>query len=70
MGHSQGAGRKGGENGAARLRGYCRVCNRYYFYRRGMDTGTHQVQQHHSGVCQSCGYDCARIATRAKKPDP
>jgi hypothetical protein len=53
---------------AARLRGYCRVCNRYYFYRNQMNTASVQIKQHHSGICQSCGYDCARIAGRAKKP--
>ena len=51
---------------AGQLRGYCRMCNRYYFYKNQLDTVSMQVKQHHSGVCQSCGYDCARIKSRIK----
>lgn len=43
------------------LRGYCRVCNRHYFYRNQLDTAQTQVQQHHGGICQICRYRCARI---------
>jgi len=43
------------------LRGYCRVCNRHYFYRHQLDIEHTQFHQHHSGVCQKCGYICARI---------
>jgi hypothetical protein len=44
------------------LRGYCRVCNRYYFFKNGVDTGSIQLHQYHTGVCQDSGYVCARIA--------
>ena len=33
------------------LRGYCRVCNRHYFYRNNLDTGHLQFRQHHGGIC-------------------
>jgi hypothetical protein len=44
-----------------RLRGYCRVCNRYYFVKNSMQTISLQVHQHHGGVCQERRYVCARI---------
>ena len=43
------------------LRGYCRICNRHYFYRHQLDTKHTQVYQHHGGVCQKRRYPCARI---------
>jgi len=43
------------------LRGYCRICNRHYFYRHQLDTEHTQVHQHHGGVCQKGRYRCARI---------
>jgi len=43
------------------VRGYCRVCNRHYFYRHQLDIEHIQFHQHHRGVCQKCGYSCARI---------
>lgn len=43
------------------VRSYCRVCNRYYFYKHGFETKSMQIHQHHSGICQGCGYICARI---------
>jgi len=68
MGNSKETEPKDREYDVGHLRGYCRVCNRYYFYRNRMNTDSVQVKQHHAGICQSCGYDCARIAARAKKP--
>jgi hypothetical protein len=44
-----------------KLRGYCTVCNRYYFYRNGLDTNKLQVHQHHEGVCMGNRHHCARI---------
>ena len=44
-----------------KLRGYCLVCNRYYFFRHGLDTKSLQVHQHHQGICQINRHDCARI---------
>jgi len=70
MGSSKASEQKDRDYAAGRLRGYCLVCNRYYFYRNHMNTASVQIKQHHSGVCQSCGYDCARIATRVKKTTP
>jgi hypothetical protein len=35
------------------LRGYCRVCNRHYFYRN-------------NGICQNCNYACARIDSKTR----
>ncbi len=46
-----------------KLRGYCLVCNRYYFFRNGLDTNSLQVNQHHKGVCQENRHDCVRIKT-------
>lgn len=43
------------------LRGYCRVCNRHYFYRHHIDTEHVQLRQFHSGVCQKCRKKCVRI---------
>jgi hypothetical protein len=43
------------------LRGYCRVCNRHYFYRNKLDIEHIQFHQHHGGICQECNYVCARI---------
>lgn len=48
------------------LRGYCRVCNRHYFYRNQLDTEQTQFHQHHHGVCQSGHYNCIRIKPKAK----
>jgi hypothetical protein len=48
-----------------KLRGYCRICNRYYFFRNSVNTESVQFHQHHSGVCQSCRYICARIKAGA-----
>jgi hypothetical protein len=45
------------------LRGYCRVCNRHYFYGHKLDTEHIQVHQHHGGVCQKYHYSCARVKT-------
>jgi len=42
-------------------RGYCRVCNRHYFYRHGINTEHVQLHQYHSGVCQKCRKECVRI---------
>lgn len=46
------------------LRGYCRVCNRHYFFRNKLDTDHVQFHQHHGGVCQICHYACARIKSK------
>jgi len=46
------------------LRGYCRVCNRHYFFKNKLDTGHLQLRQHHGGICQNCNYDCARIKVK------
>ena len=70
MGSSKAVEQKSREFPAGRLRGYCQVCNRYYFYRNHMNTNSVQIKQHHSGICQSCGYDCARISGRGKKTAP
>ncbi len=43
------------------LRGYCRVCNRHYFFKNKLDTGHLQLRQHHGGICQNCNYACARV---------
>jgi len=43
------------------LRGYCRVCNRHYFYKNRINTEHVQFHQYHSGVCQKCRKECARI---------
>ena len=48
------------------LRGYCRVCNRHYFYRNNLDTGHLQFRQHHGGICQNCNYACARINSKKR----
>lgn len=48
-----------------RLRGYCRVCNRYYFVKNGLQTTSLQVHQHHGGVCQERRYVCARVSACA-----
>jgi hypothetical protein len=48
------------------LRGYCRVCNRHFFYRNRLDTDHTQFHQHHAGVCQRCRYSCARIKPRPR----
>ena len=52
------------------LRGYCRVCNRHYFYRHHFDTEHTQYHQHHFGVCQRSRYSCARIKPRPKAEVP
>jgi hypothetical protein len=44
-----------------KLRGYCRLCNRYYFVKNGLHTASVQVNQHHGGVCQERNYACARV---------
>jgi hypothetical protein len=49
------------------VRGYCRVCNRHFFYRNQLDTACTQIHQHHTGVCQVCRYSCARIKDKVKK---
>ncbi len=49
------------------LRGYCRVCNRHYFYRNKLDTEHIQFHQHHAGVCQNCRYGCVRIKPKTKR---
>jgi hypothetical protein len=49
---------KGRPNG---LRSYCRVCNRYYFFTHHLDTESVQFHQHPGGICQNCGYHCAKI---------
>jgi hypothetical protein len=48
------------------LRGYCRVCNRHYFYKNNLDTGNLQFRQHHGGVCQNCNYACATINSKKR----
>jgi hypothetical protein len=48
------------------LRGYCRVCNRHYFYRNKLNTGHLQFRQHHGGICQNCNYACARIDSKTR----
>lgn len=50
-----------------KLRGYCLVCNRYYFYKNGLNTQTLQVHQHHTGVCQINRHHCARIGNGQAK---
>ena len=47
------------------LRGYCRVCNRHYFYKNKLDTGHLQLRQHHGGICQNCNYTCATIKDKS-----
>jgi hypothetical protein len=36
---NQDSGAKKKEQDLTYLRGYCRVCNRHYFYRNNLDTG-------------------------------
>jgi hypothetical protein len=48
-----------------RLRGYCRMCNRYYFVKNGLQTTSLVVHQHHGGVCQERRYVCARVNASA-----
>jgi hypothetical protein len=48
------------------LRGYCRICNRHYFYRHQLDTEHTQIHQHHGGVCQKGRYRCARIQSNIR----
>ena len=50
------------------LRGYCRVCNRHYFFKNKLDTGHLQLRQHHGGICQNCNYACARNELPRGKP--
>lgn len=52
---------QGQKNPDVFLRGYCRVCNRHYFFRNKLDVDHVQFHQHHGGVCQKCNYTCARI---------
>ncbi len=52
------------------LRGYCRVCNRHFFYRHHLDTDHTQLHQHHAGVCQRCRYGCARIKPKSRLAVP
>ena len=47
-------------------RGYCSVCNRYYFDRNGLDPKRLQVNQSAQGVCQVNRHGCARIKDEAK----
>ena len=48
------------------VRGYCRVCNRHFFYRHQLDTQHTQIHQTHTGVCQICRYSCARIKDKSR----
>jgi hypothetical protein len=43
------------------LRGYCRMCNRYALVKNGLQTESIQIHQHHTGVCQTRNFYCARI---------
>jgi hypothetical protein len=43
---NQDSGAKKKEQDLTYLRGYCRVCNRHYFYRNNLDTGHLQFRQH------------------------
>jgi|GEM_PF-2188465 hypothetical protein len=52
------------------VRGYCRICNRHYFFRHQLDPDHTQYHQHHTGVCQRCRYACARIKPKAKLTVP
>ncbi len=52
------------------LRGYCRVCNRHYFFKHRLDPDHTQYHQHHTGVCQRCRYVCIRIRPKAKLAVP
>jgi hypothetical protein len=56
----------GQEEAHGYLRGYCRVCNRHFFFRQQLDMDHTQLHQHHCGVCQRCRYGCARIKSRPK----
>jgi hypothetical protein len=52
------------DNDPLYLRGYCRVCNRHYFFKNKLDTSHLQLRQHHGGICQNCNYACARIKVK------
>lgn len=60
------SGREKKKSDPSYIRGYCRVCNRHYFYRHGIDTEHIQFHQYHSGVCQKCRKKCARIDSTAR----
>ncbi|MDH4267620.1 MAG: hypothetical protein OEW45_18490 [Deltaproteobacteria bacterium] len=60
--------RRGGEEDShpTYLRGYCRICNRHYFYRHQLDTEHVQFHQHHGGVCQKGRYKCATVKSNIR----